>query len=257
MDKKTILLSTACVLAGLSASVNAAGNNFDPSLRNQSGAQAANPYKGMSVNAFIRSRFTGFYTLPSRSPNLASKNPRRQLLNDYYNEGKPLADGSYVNYAPYNMKNVQYIEKPKGELTRFCAANGGSLRSVAYFTKDIIAKEYINPVKAYLSAKTSLSSLKYKVSERGEVMLSDAAIEQLARNEYLRAQKLNTQHDIQGSISGYMAAVRNGAFGKFACVSQQTNNSLWHVSILPIMYKPANVDNNVHEALYIGISTKG
>ncbi len=270
MYKKLFVFGVACCLAGCDADQKSAAYSADnrPTAATRQYSQvkvnrpvnrrvAYNRYKGLSLASFIRSRFTGFYQYPTKGNNLASNNPRKQMLNDYYNIGKPMSDGSYINFAPYSAQNIQYIERPKKELARYCQANGGSFRSVAYFSKDIVADAYISPIKSYLGAKASLSRIDYSVDGRGKIKLSKQAVETLARDQYMQAEKINRMHDIRGSISGYMAAVQAGSFGRFACISRRTNNPQWNVSIIPIMYKPSHSDSFAQEALYIGINPRG
>ena len=223
-------------------------------------ALPVNQYQGYTLNGFVKARYTGFYSMPHRGVNLMSNNRHTQSLNYYYQEGKPMSDGSYVYFAPFNASNVQLIERPRRELGYFCRMNGGSLKAIAYYTKNIVQQAYVDPVKTYLAVKSKLNALQYSTTEganRVKLPLTPNAIEAAVRDEGARAQQANQFHDIQGSLAGYTAAVRAGAFGKFTCVADTTGQQLWNVSIIPMLYKPAHSDNFAAEALYIGINPGG
>ena len=241
-NKKHLILGAACLVMGAAQ------------------ALPVNQFQGYTLNSFIKARYTGFYSMPHRGANLMSNNRHTQSLNYFYQEGKAMTDGSYVYFAPFNGGNVQLVERPRKELGYFCHMNGGSLKAIAYFTKNVVQKSYVDPVKTYLAVKAKLNALQYSTNQgpnRIQLPLTPNAIEAAARDEAARANQANQFHDIQGSLAGYMEAVKTGSFGKFTCVSDASGQSLWNVSIIPIMYKPAHTDNFAAEALYIGINPKG
>ena len=101
------------------------------------------------LNQFVREEFTRnsqLFTVLDKLPG----GRKQKTLDDYNMEGKPLADGTYVYFAPYNADDIDFLKHPKQKLNNYCAAQGGSFKVFSYYKKDVISQFAENPIQAYL-----------------------------------------------------------------------------------------------------------
>ena len=69
----------------------------------------------------------------------------------------------------------------------------------------------------------------------------------------IRTENANRYSDIAYARKDYYSAMKNGSFGLFNCISHKNSRVLWSVSIIPIAYEPADKEQLISDALYIGI----
>ena len=216
-------------------------------------------YNSHSLNAFIKDRFTinnslnhaldsGLDILSS----LSSKNQRN--LYGYYSSSKPLPNGSYVFFAPFN--GAEALERPRKELSLFCEAQEGKLQAITYYNKDILSSYETNPMQVYVASVQELSQVRI-TNTVGSMSVSrsltDGEINSIAMGEAIRTGNANRYSDIAYARKDYYSAMKNGSFGLFNCISHKNNRVLWSVSIIPIAYEPSDKEHLISDALYIGI----
>ena len=222
-------------------------------------SESVKSYNHHSLNEFIKDRFTinnslnhiidnGLDTLSS----LSSKNQRD--LYGYYSSSKPLPDGSYVFFAPFNGPEI--LERPKNDLSLFCQSKGGKLIASEYYNKDILSLYEANPIQAYAASVRELSQIKMTASV-GSLNISRpltySEVNSIAMGEAMRVANANRYSDLAYAKKDYLSAVINRSFGVFHCSDNVSKRILWHVSIIPIAYKPADKEHLISDALYLGI----
>lgn len=221
--------------------------------------ESVKAYNSHSLNEFIKDRFTINNSLNHTINNgldmFVSPSSRIQhTLYRYYSSTKPLPNGSYVFYAPFNGPEI--LERPKNDLSLFCESHGGKLKPTTYYNKDILSSYETNPMQAYIASVRALSQLKMTTSI-GSISaykpLTDGEINAIAIGEAMRTENANRYSNIAYAKKDYFAAIKNGSFGIFSCIDHKNKRGLWSVSIIPIAYERADKEHLISDALYIGI----
>lgn len=244
MKLEYLVLLASCFLVGCASSLN---------------KESVKTYNDHSLDEFIKDRFTisnslnhaihnGLDTLAS----LSSKNQR--TLYGYYSSSKPLPNGSYVFFAPFNGPEI--LERPKNDLSFFCDSRGGKLKLVTPYNKDILSSYEANPMQVYITSVRELSQVKMTAS-MGSVSvsrsLSDSEINAITISEAIRAGNANRYSNIAYAKKDYFSAMKSESFGMFSCINHENKRVLWNVSIIPIAYEPADKEHLISDALFIGI----
>ena len=194
--------------------------------------ESVKSYNNRSLNEFIKDRFTINNSLNHTIHNgldiLASSNHN---LYWYYSRSKPLPDGSYVFFAPFN--GPEMLERPKNDLSVFCkSSKGGKLIASTYFNQDILSSYETNPIQAYIASVQELSQVRMSVSAGSLTAsrpLTDGEINAIALGESTRVANTNRYSDIAFAKKDYFTAVKNGSFGTFNCSDNTNKRILWSI----------------------------
>lgn len=119
--------------------------------------------------------------------------------------GRPNEQGAHLYTAAFNDVNSYQLYQPMRELQAFCSAKGASFRAEGGNNANAI-------LGTPLPRVTSINGIEERLTDRKRLLAT------------------------------YQAAVAKGAFGRYACVTQD-QRTLWWASVTPGSFTPEDPNN--------------
>jgi hypothetical protein len=149
-----------------------------------------------------------------------------------------MPDGKSVIFkAYYTDANNSLLLRPRTEIENYCKAVGGSLEVTYQDRHNFVASAFRNPQTAFVEAmqRSYTGSVTYNVGFASITQNLNDLKPVIAQVEADQVAYTNSALDRQGAETGYMDAANRGAFGVFACVSQD-DMPLWRATVAPFSY---------------------